>query len=187
MCGFVTVFNPRTSPNLSIKEMGQMCDLIENRGPDNYGLFEDEHIITGCRRLSIIDLSNSANLPFSKNNYTISYNGEIYNYIEIREKLVNEYGIKFHTNSDTEVVLEAYINYGPNCLTNFNGLHGSSLLPNRSLFLLKTANPAFLFPGSAIAAYPQTFLLVLFIVKSKSNFLNQVIFLGLITSSSKSL
>jgi asparagine synthase (glutamine-hydrolysing) len=139
MCGFVTVFNPRTSPNLSIKEMGQMCDLIENRGPDNYGLFEDEHIITGCRRLSIIDLSNSANLPFSKNNYTISYNGEIYNYIEIREKLVNEYGIKFHTNSDTEVVLEAYINYGPNCLTNFNGMFAFTIWDekNKSLFVAR--------------------------------------------------
>ena len=122
MCGFVTLYNPYKSPSSSKEEVDLMCDLIEKRGPDHYGFYQNENIMTGCRRLSILDLSQGANIPFTKGDFTISYNGEVYNYLEIKERLNKEKNIIFNTKSDTEVVLEAYLEYGPKCLRMFNGM-----------------------------------------------------------------
>ena len=72
-------------------------------------------------RLSIIDLDNRSNQPFKYEKYIIVYNGEIYNFIEIRKNLLR-LGYKFSTNSDTEVLLKAYIEYGEDCVDYFNGM-----------------------------------------------------------------
>ena len=122
MCGFITIYNSQSCPNVTRNEMDSMCDLIERRGPDHYGFYQDDNIITGCRRLSILDLSDDANIPLTKGNSTISYNGEVYNYLEIKEKLIKERNVFFKTKSDTEVVLEAYLAYGSKCLNMFNGM-----------------------------------------------------------------
>jgi len=139
MCGFVTVFNPFHKPSINKNQVDKMCDLIITRGPDYYGYYEDDNLITGCRRLSILDLSDTANIPFSKNKYTISYNGEVYNYIEIRDKLIKDYNVKFITGSDTEVILEAFIIYGPKCLELFNGMFAFTIWDNnqKSLFIAR--------------------------------------------------
>lgn len=122
MCGFVTIYNSHSRPNVSRDEIESMCDLIEKRGPDHYGLYQDDNLITGCRRLSIIDLTDNANIPLTKGDNTISYNGELYNYLEIKEKLIKERNIFFKSTSDTEVVLESYLAYGSKCLNMFNGM-----------------------------------------------------------------
>ena len=102
-----------------------MSDRIAHRGPDAEGLyaFNDSRVNVQLahRRLSIIDLSAAADQPFTQNGLTISYNGELYNYKEIRSELAAS-GVKFRTTSDTEVVLEAWRKYGAGALTRFRGM-----------------------------------------------------------------
>ena len=139
MCGFITIYNSQSCPNVTRNEMDSMCDLIERRGPDHYGFYQDDNLITGCRRLSILDLSDDANIPLTKGNSTISYNGEVYNYLEIKEKLIKERNVFFKTKSDTEVVLEAYLAYGSKCLNMFNGMFAFAIWDklNKKLFIAR--------------------------------------------------
>ena len=64
MCGFVTIYNSKSQPDISQSDLDAMCNLIESRGPDHYGYYHHDNLITGCRRLSILDLSSNANIPF---------------------------------------------------------------------------------------------------------------------------
>lgn len=90
--------------------------IQKHRGPDNSGVWADDHIALAHRRLSIIDLSEAGNQPFQKGNLVIAFNGEIYNYKELRQKLEDEKHAKFISSSDTEVILEMYRYYGSECL-----------------------------------------------------------------------
>jgi asparagine synthase (glutamine-hydrolysing) len=101
----------------------KMNDLIFHRGPDSQGIFINDAICLGFRRLSIIDLSSAANQPMLSNDekIVIVFNGEIYNYIEIKWELVNK-GYVFKTHSDTEVIINSYIEYGERCVERFNGM-----------------------------------------------------------------
>lgn len=101
----------------------RMNDCIKHRGPDDFGISELENISLGHRRLSIIDLSADARQPMVEitNRYHIVFNGEIYNYLEIKEELIKD-GFKFKNKSDTEVILNAYIKWGVDCLQKFNGM-----------------------------------------------------------------
>jgi asparagine synthase (glutamine-hydrolysing) len=92
------------------------------------------------RRLSIIDLSSAADQPFSKKGLILSYNGELYNYREIRSELVNS-GVRFETSSDTEVVLEAWRRWGPNALSRFRGMFAFALLDESSGHLILARDP----------------------------------------------
>jgi len=103
------------------KLLARMLDKIRHRGPDSIDSFNDSHVSLGHARLSIIDLDKRSNQPFLKDDYVIVYNGEVYNYLEIKSEL-EELGSSFTTTSDTEVVLESYIRYGSDCLKFFNGM-----------------------------------------------------------------
>ena len=106
------------------KSLAIKCrDTIIHRGPDGCGLVQLDKITLGHRRLSIIDLSERASQPMSYANsrYWITYNGEIYNFIELRRELVS-YGYEFKSNSDTEVVLAAFHKWGEDCQKKFNGM-----------------------------------------------------------------
>ena len=99
-----------------------MLQSQAHRGPDFTGVYYDKNFAAlGHNRLSIIDLSSQANQPFTDHSkrYYIVFNGEIYNYLELRETLKNEYNFK--TQSDTEVLLALYIKYGKSCLNMLNG------------------------------------------------------------------
>jgi len=102
-----------------------MTERIAHRGPDAGAIWshQDERasIYLGHRRLSIIDLSASANQPLVKGGLTLVYNGELYNYRELRAELEKK-GVSFLTNSDTEVVLEAWRHWGPGALPRFRGM-----------------------------------------------------------------
>ena len=108
-----------------------MTDRIAHRGPDAAGTWshEDDRVAVqlGHRRLSIIDLSAAANQPLSKHGLTLVYNGELYNYRELRAELITR-GARFVTNSDTEVVLEAWRCWGPGALDRFRGMFAFALL-----------------------------------------------------------
>lgn len=117
MCG-INGFN--WNDEILIKAMNE---TIKHRGPDDRGLFVDDCVSLGHVRLSIIDLSDRGHQPMvdASNNYYIIYNGEIYNFQEIRAELEKK-GIKFLSNTDTEVLLYSYIVWGTDCLQKFNGM-----------------------------------------------------------------
>ena len=117
IAGFISnrKFNKDVYINKTVKS-------INHRGPDDYGYYNSEDVLILNTRLSIIDLENG-NQPFINKNESIIVvqNGEIYNYIEVREKLINE-GCVFDTDSDTEVILKAYELYKTKCFELFNGM-----------------------------------------------------------------
>jgi asparagine synthase (glutamine-hydrolysing) len=121
-----------------------MLDSIAHRGPDAEGIFADEchgvPVQLGHRRLSIIDLSDAANQPFEKHGLVLVYNGEIYNYRELSKELAQS-GVTFRTTSDTEVLLEAWRRWGPDCLSKLRGMFAFALLDTHSgkLYLARDA------------------------------------------------
>ena len=118
MCGIAGFYS--YNDLCSEQELHRMTDVMVHRGPDASGYFFESHVGLGHRRLSIIDLSASANQPMYShdNRYIIVYNGEIYNFQEIATEL----NVKTKTTSDTEVILEAFAKWGPDCVNKFNGM-----------------------------------------------------------------
>jgi asparagine synthase (glutamine-hydrolysing) len=108
-------------------------DLMIHRGPDASDTFHGGGVHLGHRRLSIIDLSEAANQPMTTSNgsHSIVYNGEVYNFMEIRRRL-QEAGRSFQTLSDTEVVLQAYLEWGPTCLDQFNGMFAFAIVDHET-------------------------------------------------------
>ncbi len=123
MCGIAGYINKSNRYVPSKKIIKIMIDQLIHRGPDAEGEWIDENVALGHRRLSIIDLDSKSNQPMVSHDgkYVITFNGEIYNYIELK-KALSERGAIFQTNSDTEVILEAYRVYGVNCFNKFNGM-----------------------------------------------------------------
>lgn len=121
MCGIAGIVNFNNSA-VESSSIDNMMAAMKHRGPDDEGKFIENNIGLGFVRLSILDLSPSGHQPmFSNDNrYVIIFNGEVYNYLEIKEKLKEKY--KFNSNTDTEVVLNAYIEWGESCLDKFNGM-----------------------------------------------------------------
>ena len=121
MCGISGILD-LDGESVSKKDIKILNSSIVHRGPDAEGEFIEENIAIAHRRLSIIDLNNFSNQPFFyKERYVISFNGEIYNYIEIRKELKN-LGYLFETNSDTEVLIKSYAEWGRKCLNKLNGM-----------------------------------------------------------------
>lgn len=121
MCGIAGIFNLNGEP-VSRVLLRKMTDAIAHRGPDGEGFYTDSCIGLGHRRLAIIDLSPAGHQPMAtlSNQYVITYNGEVYNFQELRTEL-EALGHQFRSKSDTEVVLYAYKEWGPSCLDKFNG------------------------------------------------------------------
>jgi asparagine synthase (glutamine-hydrolysing) len=121
-----------------------MIDRIAHRGPDATGSWshEDDRLAVqlGHRRLSIIDLSAAADQPLSKHGMTLIYNGELYNYRALRTELTAT-GVRFATNSDTEVVLEAWRRWGPAALHRFRGMFAFALLDTETGDLVLARDP----------------------------------------------
>ncbi|MBL8419100.1 MAG: asparagine synthetase B, partial [Dechloromonas sp.] len=107
-----------------------MRDRLIHRGPDHGGLWmrDDKKLAFGHRRLAIIDVSAEANQPMQSEDgrFVITYNGEIYNYLELRETLAR-LGHTFRTGSDTEVLLASYVHWGVECLSRLNGMFAFAL------------------------------------------------------------
>ena len=121
----------------------RMNDALSHRGPDGEGYWcnAKKTVHFGHRRLSIIDLSDAASQPMHYlDRYTIVYNGEIYNYPELRNTLVS-LGHNFTTNSDTEVILATYHHYGEDCLKHFDGMFSFSIWDNQEEQLFSARDP----------------------------------------------
>src|SRR3954467_12669548 len=126
MCGFIGCVHDKTQ-NYSDEQkqlFKNMNDLITHRGPDDDGFYYDDHIQFGFRRLSIIDIEcGHQPLTYENERYWIVFNGEIYNYLELKVVLEKE-GMAFSTNSDTEVILAAFVQYGEKAVEMLRGMFG---------------------------------------------------------------
>lgn len=122
MCGIAGIFNLNGEP-VSPVLLRRMTDAIAHRGPDGEGFYTDSFIGLGHRRLAIIDLSPAGHQPMltAEGQLAISYNGEIYNFQELRAELEG-LGHQFRSRTDTEVVLHAYKQWGDACVSRFNGM-----------------------------------------------------------------
>ena len=109
MCGIVGIYNYKTGQEVTEALLQGMSEKIPYRGPDGFGYFYDKEIALGHRRLTIIDTNERSNQPMTSSHAdtTICYNGEVYNYVELKEQL-EQSGVTFKTTSDTEVILELY-------------------------------------------------------------------------------
>jgi asparagine synthase (glutamine-hydrolysing) len=132
MCGIVGFID--FNMNSSRDTLALMTDVIAHRGPDGQGLnyyqTNKAQVGLGHRRLSIIDLSTSANQPMHFDGLDIIFNGEIYNYDEIRNQLI-ERGHRFITHSDTEVILHSWREWGPDAIKHWHGMFAITLIDER--------------------------------------------------------
>lgn len=123
MCGIAGIFSQQGISPIDVSTVERMNKIQRHRGPDDEGIYSDSCCVLGHRRLAIIDLSKDGHQPFESDDhrYHLVYNGEIYNYIELREELKQK-GWRFKTKTDTEVLIKAYQQYGKGCLSRFNGM-----------------------------------------------------------------
>jgi asparagine synthase (glutamine-hydrolysing) len=137
MCGIAGFASSRNAPDADL--VPRMRDTLAHRGPDDAGLWcsSDSRVVLGHRRLSIIDLSRAGHQPMSDaaGDCHLVFNGEIYNFQEIRD-LLETRGHRFRSTCDTEVLLEAYRAWGTDCLAKLNGMFAFALYdaPRRQLF-----------------------------------------------------
>ena len=137
MCGISGIYgHPLPSDTKGIVQ--KMNDSIAHRGPDDAGIYTDDYVALGHRRLAILDLSPAGHQPMfdASGKIAIVFNGEIYNFLEIRSQL-NDYNFK--TQSDTEVILAAYLKWGVDCLKRFNGMFAFALwnIETKELFIAR--------------------------------------------------
>ncbi|MCA6444098.1 MAG: asparagine synthase (glutamine-hydrolyzing), partial [Bacteroidetes bacterium] len=121
MCGITGIITKNGLP-CDEKLLHKVNDSIKHRGPDGDGFYIYKNLGFGHRRLAIMDLTDSGKQPMELNDrYFITYNGEIYNYIELKSELVKA-GITFKTVTDTEVILKSFEYWGEDCVNHFNGM-----------------------------------------------------------------
>ena len=140
MCGISGAFNANGLSPDDPALVARFGHIMRHRGPDDEGLFSDDVCALGHRRLAIIDLSSDGHQPFASpdGRLQLVFNGEIYNYVELRDEL-RDRGRSFRTRTDTEVLLAAYQEWGPDCLRRFNGMFAFAIYDTRdkSLFLAR--------------------------------------------------
>lgn len=138
MCGIAGILDLRSNSRNSIPLLKKMSDKIIHRGPDSDGqwLSDDKKMGMSFRRLSIIDLSENGSQPMLSNDlrYTISFNGEIYNHLDLRKNLEKEF--KYRGNSDTETILNGFQKYGKDMFRKMNGMWGISIWDDQEKKLL---------------------------------------------------
>ncbi|MGE0635303.1 MAG: asparagine synthase (glutamine-hydrolyzing) [Bacteroidia bacterium] len=136
MCGITGIIHFDRDREVELNRLKKITDIISYRGPDGQGFYANKNVGLGHRRLSIIDLS-SGNQPMYNDDKSIVVvlNGEIYNYVELREELSKK-GYLFHTSSDTEVLIKAYEEWGVECQNKFNGMWAFALWDDRKQQML---------------------------------------------------
>ncbi|WP_439697082.1 asparagine synthase (glutamine-hydrolyzing) [Mucilaginibacter sp. AW1-7] len=145
MCRIAGVINKHAPPAVISRQVKAMCSTLRHGGPDDEGTFADEqhHLAFGHRRLSIIDLSANGHQPMSdvRKKTWITFNGEIYNYPELRDELLS-LGAEFRTVTDTEVIIAAYLQWGTDAFARFRGMFAFALfdsLKKRTYLVRDTA------------------------------------------------
>ena len=135
MCGFCG-FSDKIKTNEKKKIIKEMADRIIHRGPDSDGYYVDDKIAMGFRRLSIIDLKGGDQPLYNEDeSVVVMFNGEIYNFQELRKVLIDK-GHDFKTNSDTEVIVHGYEEYGTDIFNKLRGMFGIIIYDkNKDMFI----------------------------------------------------
>jgi asparagine synthase (glutamine-hydrolysing) len=139
MCGIAGRLNFRSRAPVDVGLVHAMCDLIAHRGPDGEGVHVDGPVGLGHRRLAIIDLTDGGRQPMTdEGGRWVTFNGEIYNFLELRSEL-ERLGHTFRSQSDTEVILAAYRQWGVDCLNRFRGMFAFAIWDsaNQLLFIAR--------------------------------------------------
>ncbi len=139
MCGIAGLFDLEQQRHVDRELLTQMTRAVSHRGPDGEGLHVEPGVGLGHRRLSIIDLAGGAQPMWNASeDVAVTYNGEIYNFAEVREQL-EAAGHRFHTRSDTEVIVYAWMEWGEACVERFNGMFAFAIFDRRQqcLFLAR--------------------------------------------------
>ena len=154
MCGIYGKIYFDRLQSVTEREILPMADTLIHRGPDGLGVWIRGNVGLAHRRLAIIDLREEANQPMGNEDGTVwvTFNGEIYNFMELRHELEKN-GHVFRTNSDTEVIVHAYEEYGRNCVDYFRGMFAFAIWDSRhqKLFLARDRvgkKPLYYFVGS---------------------------------------
>lgn len=153
MCGIAGIFHLSTPKPVDPARVERMCDAMAHRGPDGHGIWTAPGVGLGHRRLSIIDVAGSPQpMASTDGRAMLVFNGEIYNYRELREEL-RATGAEFHTDGDSEVILAAWQRWGVDCLPRLSGMFAFAIydLAQRTLFLARDrlgVKPLFLAPLS---------------------------------------
>lgn len=141
MCGVTGWIDTKEDISSRVKIVEEMANCLEKRGPDNWGIYRTKNALLGHRRLIIVDPEGGAQ-PMTRRlgdrEYTIVYNGELYNTEEVRKQLLDK-GHKFQSYSDTEVLLLSYIEWGEDCLNKINGIFAFCIWDekNKSAFMAR--------------------------------------------------
>ncbi len=123
MCGLVGFLSFEGQAKARLDEVTEALSCLHHRGPDDRDVWSDDHVVLGFNRLSIIDVDGSPQpLPYADGRYRILFNGEIYNYVELREELTRDFGATFATEGDTESILAAYHYLGEDCVDRLRGM-----------------------------------------------------------------
>jgi len=140
MCGIAGIFNYNSSEKIDEQSLTGMSHILAHRGPDGEGLYVNGKIGLAHRRLAIIDLTENGSQPFISEDgrYVIIYNGEIFNFLELKSDL-SKFNFRYRSDSDTEVLLYLYIQYGPSILEKLNGMFAFAIWDNheQSLFIAR--------------------------------------------------
>ena len=120
MCGIIGILDPSNKIDKKVNLIKLLNKYQKHRGPDDSGYFNNNHVSLGFQRLSIIDIING-NQPIIKKNTVTIFNGEIYNFKNLRKELIH-LGAKFNSNCDSEVVANAFLYWGISCLKKFDGM-----------------------------------------------------------------
>ncbi len=140
MCGITGLINFSFNNKVSYSTLRKMTNLLNHRGPDSQGIWMDGSVGIGHTRLSIIDLSKLSNQPMldEQKRFVISYNGEIYNFQNLKRRLLKK-NYSFKTKGDTEVVLKSFIEWGPKAFSLFNGMFSLAIWDkkDKKLFLAR--------------------------------------------------
>ena len=193
MCGITGIFSFKQAASKDLLE--KMTNAISHRGPNAYGYFESRggHCILGHRRLSIIDLSDAANQPMQSRckRYLIVFNGEVYNFAEIRDEIKSYSNIDFSTSSDTEVLVEAFALWGKAFVYKLNGMFAMAIYDTKDevLWLFRDRlgiKPLYYYLDDQMIAFSSELKSLLLLKKDKGPFhlnkeaLNQYLRLGYI-------
>ena len=154
ICGIIGSTEPEPTQNVVRQMLGQM----QHRGPDDEGIFVDESVALGMRRLSIIDLGGGHQPVFNQDRtVVVVFNGEIYNFQELRNTLEHR-GYRFQTQSDTEVIVYAYEEWGEDCVDHFEGMFAFALAETSKS--TRRGNPRVLLARDRLGIKPLYYALV---------------------------
>jgi len=136
MCGIVGIYNFKGNP-VSESQIKKMTDIIAHRGPDGEGIFIDNNLGLGHRRLAIIDLTEGGHQPMSneRGDIWITYNGEIYNFQDLKKEL-GKLGHHFKSKTDTEVIIHSFEEWGTDCIKKFNGMFAFAIWDKKNQTLI---------------------------------------------------